>query len=79
MKAIFSLVSLLVVLGIVAVLAKKQLTTVTQPPAILVPGAGTGAGAVNIPAGTPPQAIPQQFKSAVETTLQQPRPVDDSK
>jgi len=77
MKAIFSLVSLVVVLGIVALLAKKQLTAVTQPPAILVPG--VGAGAVNIPAGTPPQAVPQQFKSAVETTLQQPRPVDDSK
>lgn len=76
MKALFSVVSLLLVLGIVGLLAKKQLGSVTSPQPVTVPEV---AGNVNIPAGTAPQAVPQQFKSAVETTLQQPRPADDSK
>ncbi len=77
MKALFSIVGLVVVLGVVGLLAKKQLGSVSAPPAVTVPASGSGS--VDIPAGTPPQAVPQQFKSAVEATLQQPRAADDSK
>ena len=81
MRAIFSIVSLLVVLALVGMLAKKQLGSVSagaapvnfavQDPAVSVPVASPGAT---------PQAqslqIQQQVKQQLES-LQKVRPVPD--
>jgi hypothetical protein len=69
MRAIFGIVSLLVVLAIVGVLAQKQLSSAPAVP-------GTTAGAT-------PQAqseqVQQQVKQSVEATLQQARPAAEEK
>ena len=71
MRGIFTIVGLLVVLAIVGITAKKQLHAGVAP---AVPGSTASA-----PAATPQQQV-QQYKSAVEAALQQPRPApDDSK
>jgi hypothetical protein len=62
--------SLLVVVAIVGVLAKKQMSAVTAPlPS--VPGAPAAA-----PAATPQQQV-QQYQQAVQGAMQQARPVSD--
>jgi hypothetical protein len=75
MRAIFSIVSLLVVLAIVGVLVKKQLGSqvIATPPA---------AGMPAVPAGATPQVqsqqAQQQVKQAVEGAMQaRPMPADD--
>jgi hypothetical protein len=75
MRAIFSIVSLLVVLAIVGILVKKQLGSqvVVTPPA---------AGMPAVSAGATPQAqsqqAQQQVKQAVEGAMQaRPMPTDD--
>jgi hypothetical protein len=72
MRAIFGVLSLLVVVAIVGVLAKKQLGAgaVTAPPVTAAPGAPPA------PAGTPRQQV-EQFKQGLDATLQQPRPMPD--
>jgi hypothetical protein len=71
MRALFSIVSLLVVLAVVGVLAKKQLTV----PSTALPTAN--------PAATPQQQSQQvqdEFKKSLDSALQQARPMpDDSK
>jgi multidrug efflux pump subunit AcrB len=81
MRALFGLVSLLMVVAIVGILAKKQLSSVTSGPAAAASSAG-----VTLPTTTPgatpqqqSQQIQQQVKQSVEATLQQARPVDDTK
>ena len=78
MRAIFSIVSLLVVVAIVGILVKKQLGSqvVVTPPA-----AGLPAVSAN-PAGATPQAqsqqVQQQVKQAMEDAMQaRPMPADD--
>ena len=65
MRAVFSIVGMVVVLAIVGVLAKKQLTSGVAPSA-------TGA-----PAAATPQQQVQQFQKAAESAMQQARPVAD--
>jgi hypothetical protein len=75
MRVVFGVLSLLVVVAIVGVLARKQLAAVAPvagPPPVVAPGT------MAPPAGTPQQQV-QQFQQAVEGTLQQARPVDDTK
>lgn len=72
MRAIFGILGLLVVVAIVGVLAKKQLTSASAPAAV-VPGAASGNAA---PAPTPKQQV-EQFKQAVDAAVQQPRPMPD--
>ena len=72
MRAIFSIVSLLVVLAIVGILVKKQLGSqvVTPAPAAGVPAVSPGA--------TPQmqsQQVQQQVKEAVQGSMQQARPM----
>jgi hypothetical protein len=67
MKAIFSLVALLVVLGATSVLVKKQLGGSSVPTA-----SGGPANAGSAPA-TPTQQV-QQVGKQVEGLMQQPRP-----
>jgi hypothetical protein len=69
MRAIFSVVGLLVVLAIVGVRAKKQLGAGVAP-STTVPGASA-------PAATPQQQV-QQFQQAVQGAMQQmPRTTPD--
>jgi len=79
MRAIFSILGLLLVLAMVGILAKKQLggvpNAVSTPPDsahILVSTAASGATAQQ-----QSQQIQQQIKQSVEATLQQARPVPD--
>jgi hypothetical protein len=74
MRAVFGVLSLLVVVAIVAILAKKQLGTVA-------PGASSAAApadGVSRPAGAPQQQV-QQFRQAVQDAMQPARPMPDEK
>ena len=70
MRAVFTIVGLLVVLAIAGVLAKNQLTARVAPSSAAVPE-GT-----RLPGGTPQQQL-QQFQKAVESAVQQARPMPD--
>lgn len=67
MRAIFGIVSLLIVLAIVGMLAKKQLGGT----AIVTPGAAPGASPQQS------QQLQQQIQQTVEGTLQQARPMPE--
>lgn len=73
MRAVFGVVSLLVVLAIVSVLVKKQMGALT-----VAPPAG-----IAIPAGATPQQQSQQIqtqvKQSVDAAMQQARPMPDDK
>ena len=74
MRAVFGLVSLLIVVAIVGLLVRKQFATIAPAaPAVAAP-----AGTMAAPSGTPQQQV-QQFRQAVEGTLQQARPMPDDK
>ena len=82
MKASFGLIGLLLVLAIVGLLAKKQLSSVNNIQVPVVPGAPAGVGAAVDPQATvqqQSQQIQQQFKAAAEAAVQQPRPMPDEK
>ena len=72
MRIVFSVLSLLVVVAIIGVLAKKQLTAVA-PTAQSAPAA---EGTVAVPTGTPQQQV-QKVQQAVQGALQQARPATD--
>jgi Na+-transporting methylmalonyl-CoA/oxaloacetate decarboxylase gamma subunit len=74
MRAVFGILSLLVVVAIVGILAKKQLGAAT-------PAAATSPapeGTVAPPAGTPAQQV-QQVRQAIDATMQQARPMPEQK
>jgi hypothetical protein len=71
MRIVFGALGLLIVVAIVGILAKNQLTS--APRATGAAGSGVAA-----PAGTPKQQV-DQVKQSVENALQQARPVDDTK
>lgn len=71
MRAIFSVVGLLIVVLVIGMLAKKQLGSGVAP------SAGTPAvSGAPTPAGTPQQQV-RQFQQAVEGQMQQARPMPD--
>jgi len=72
MRVVFGVLSLLVVVAIIGILAKKQLGAVapTAAPATAPPGT------VVAPTGTPQQQV-QQVQKAVEGALQQARPMPE--
>ncbi len=72
MRIVFGALSLLVVLAIVGVLAKKQLGAVAPA----APQPAPAAGAVAVPTGTPQQQV-QQYQQAVQGAVQQARPLPD--
>lgn len=81
MKAIFSILGLLVVVAIIGFLAKKQLGSTAE--IIVAPQDGTQ---ILLPATTPgatvqqqSQQIQQQVKQSLEAAMQQPRPMPDDK
>ena len=75
MRGLFGLVGLLLVVAIVGLLAKKNLTSLSATPT----PAATSSG-VELPSTTPgatvkeqSQQIQQQYKQQVEAAVQQPR------
>ena len=80
MRALFSIVGLLVVLAIVGVLAKSQLSSRNTAK---LPAAPYGDAAVTIQVNPnanvqqQSQQIQQQFKAAAEAAVQQPRAMPD--
>ena len=84
MKGVFGLVSLLVALAIVGVVVKKQLAATRQAVPALAPVVGSPDSAVMpaAPAATVREQslqVQQQFKQAVESGMQQTRPMPDDK
>jgi predicted lipid-binding transport protein (Tim44 family) len=79
MRAIFGVLGLVLVLGIVGWLAKTQLASTRQAiPSLVVPGAELSSA----PAGNvreQSQQIQQQIKQSVEAAMQQARPMPDDK
>jgi predicted O-methyltransferase YrrM len=69
MRALFGVVGLLVVVAIVGLLAKKQLTLVAAPAS--APGVVADA-----PAQAPRQQV-EQVRQAVDTLMQAPRAMPD--
>ena len=84
MRAIFSVLSLLIVLAVVGVLAKKQLGALSAAP-VRAQTPAAADPALTLPAtspGTTPQPqsqqMQQQIRQTVESTLQQARPMPDA-
>jgi hypothetical protein len=74
MRAVFSVLSLLIVVVIIGFLAKKQLGSLAAPP-VLPAAPGAAPTAAGKPA-TPQQTV-QGFQKAVESQMQQARPMPD--
>ncbi len=81
MRAVFSVLSLLIVLLIVGVLAKKQFGALPVVPSQNPSAANAG---VTLPATSPgatpqvqSQQIQRQIKQSVEAAMQQPRPMPE--
>jgi len=71
MRAVFSLLGLVIVVAVIGMVAKKQLSVMAQAPATAVAGQ---------PAAMAPQQQVQQMRQAAEAALQTPRAMqDDSK
>jgi hypothetical protein len=75
MRMVFGVLSLLIVVAVIGVLAKKQLSPAAPVASAASPGS---AETMALPTGTPVQQV-QQFKQAVEGTMQQARPMPDEK
>ena len=76
MRIIFGVVSLLIGLGIVSYLNKKQISSIKE---IKVPGAPTITVDPNASVQQQSQQIQNQVKAAVEGALSQPRAMPDEK
>ncbi len=82
MRSIFGVLSLLIVLAIVGVLAKRQMTSINEVKVPAVAGSAPGVSLKVDPNATvqqQSQQIQQQFKSAAAAAVQQPRPMPDEK
>ena len=86
MRGAFGILGLLLVLALVGLLVKKQLTPSAAsrlaPPALVLPGTTGADVAPATPAATvqsQTQEIQQQYKQALEAAMQQARPVPDDK
>lgn len=75
MRVVFGVLSLLLVVAVIGLLAKKQMKSVTE---IHVPTLSASAAAGgNVQQQS--QQIQQQFKAAAEAAVQQARPMPDDK
>ncbi len=74
MRALFGVLSLLLVVAVIGFLAKKQLSSVAAPP--LAPALPGASAAIDGKPATPQQTV-QQFQQAVQGQMQQPRPMPD--
>jgi hypothetical protein len=77
MRAVFGIISLLLVLIVVGTLVKKQMAATTAPiPALQVPGSGAPASASSTQREQA-QQIQQQVKQAIDAQMQAPRQLPD--
>ena len=76
MRMVFGALSLLVVVAIVGILAKKQLSAAA--PVAVPASAHADEGAMAAPSGTPQPRV-QQFQQAVQGAMQQARPMPEDK
>lgn len=80
MRGWLSLVGIVLVLAVVGLLFKKQMTTTMRgaPPALVAPGAAQSSpqDSRRPPQGSPAQ-IEQQYRQALQQAIQQPRPMPD--
>ena len=79
MKAMLSIVSLLLVLAVVGLLAKTQLAA-TSKPAAAPPAYASASVTVTAPGATPQQQrqdIRKQVQKSVDAAMQSPRAVPD--
>ena len=74
-RSIFAVLSLAIVLLVVGALGKKQLAG-TLPPVAATP-TGLPTTTTGITRQQQAQEVQQQFKEALDTALQQPRPMPD--
>jgi hypothetical protein len=81
MRAIFSVLGLLLVVAVIGMLAKKQLHSVST-----LPSSPSENNPIGLPATTPGATVQQQsleigqqVKKSVEESLQQPRTIPDEK
>ena len=83
MRAIFGVLGLVVVLGIVGWLSKTQLASTRQAmPQLAAPGAHSSGVPASAPAATvreQSQQMQRQIKQSVEAAMQQTRPMPDDK
>ena len=83
MRAIFGVLSLLLVLGVVAWLAKTQLTSTRQAmPSLAAPGGNLSSVPASVPVTNvreQSQQMQQQIKQSVEAAMQQARPLPDDR
>ncbi|TAG37080.1 MAG: hypothetical protein EAZ34_00440 [Polaromonas sp.] len=80
MRAIFGVLSVLLVLAVVALLVKKQLSPSQHArPASVSVGTESAPSPAGPPQVPPPQHIQQQYKQALDAAMQQARPVPDDK
>ena len=76
MRAIFGVLSLVIVLLIVGSLVKKQMAASTAVPALQLPSSGASSTSVPNPAATQReqvQQIQQQIKQTIDAQMQAPR------
>lgn len=81
MRSILGILSVLIVLAVVGVLAKKQLSAVTTAPPLL-PTDSAAPMPTTTPGASPQQQsqqIQQQFKQSLDAAMQQARPMPDDK
>ena len=81
MRTILGVLSLLLVVAVMGVLAKKQLSATTSVRLPAASAAPAPAGNVGADATLPRQSqqLQQQIKQSVEATMQQTRPEPDDK
>ncbi len=77
MRAVFGIVSLLLVLLIVGNLVKKQIATTTAPISVLQVPSTAASGSAPSNHKEQAQQIQQQFKLAIDAQMQAPRPMPD--
>ena len=77
MKAVFTLVGLLIVVAAIGFLSKKQMASIM--PTGLPPEISTQGSVPAALTNSQPQQLPEQFKKAVNDAMQKPRAEDDSK
>lgn len=81
MRSILGILSVLIVLAVVGMLAKKQLGTVTTAPGLAPADSGV-LMPTTTPGASPQQQseqIQQQVKQSLEAAMQQARPMPDDK
>lgn len=81
MKAIFSILGLLIVVAITGFLAKKQLNSVSEVTVKPQDSSQISAPVTTLGANAQRQSqqIQQQVKQSLEAAMQQPRPMPDDK